>query len=290
MTRNRMIYGVLTLLLLVGVPLTGFAESQTSVNGKPILVSVVSTTVSPEPVVLADICPIAGKFDGSVSVYAKNLKTGQVMVFNPDQIFASASTIKVPVSVVMYRQFYDLADQETRRKYDNGISLMLSISDNDYFADFLDEIEETIGPEIIQQHFVQLGMKNTTLRDPQARKDFGYSNVTTAVDMGLFFEQFYLGNLINNEKTNFMKDALTNTIFNDELPRYMQGRRVLHKVGELDDILADVGVVEGEAGPVIISIFTKTTLDTDYASDYIAALSACIYRRLTGETTDWKGL
>jgi|GEM_PF-1780294 len=232
--------------------------------------------------------PNALNFQGAVGIYAKNLKTGQVLVLNPDDIFAAASTIKVPVSVVVYRHFYEQADLETQRMYDTGVELMLTISDNDYFADFLDEIEETIGSEIIREHFALMGLKNTTIRDPQAREAFGYSNVTTAMDMGLFFEQLYLGKLINSEKTNFMKDALAETIFDEEMPRYMQNRRVLHKIGELDDVLADVGVVEGEHGPILISIFTETPLDIDYASDYIAMMSACIYQRLSGEKTAWK--
>lgn len=233
--------------------------------------------------------PNARRFQGAVGIYAKNLKTGKVLVLNPNDIFAAASTIKVPVSVVVYRHFYEQADLETRQMYDTGVELMLTVSDNDYFADFLDEIEEAIGPEIIQEHFALLGLKNTTIRDSQAREAFGYSNVTTAMDMGLFFEQFYLGKLVNGEKTNFMKDALAETVFDEELPRYMQDRRVLHKIGELDDVLADVGIVEGEHGAILISIFTETPLDIDYASDYIAMISACIYESLSGEKTGWEG-
>lgn len=261
------------------------ATEETGARATAKIIPVTSLTT-----ITSDEFPKALHFQGAVGIYAKNLKTGQVLVLNPNDIFAAASTIKVPVSVVVYHHFYDEADLETRQMYDTGVELMLTISDNDYFADFLDEIEETIGPEIIQEHFALLGLKNTTIRDPQAREAFGYSNVTTAMDMGLFFEQFYLGKLINSEKTTFMKDALAETIFDEELPRYMQERRVLHKIGELDDVLADVGIVEGENGPILISIFTETPLDIDYASDYIAMMSACIYQRLSGEKTEWEAV
>jgi len=224
-------------------------------------------------------------FQGTFGIYAKNLKTGQALAYNPDEIFAAASTIKVPVAVVIYRHFYDQADPDTRRVYDTGIELMMTVSDNDYYADFLDEIEEGISPEVIRQHFARMGMKHTTIRDYQARNAFGYSNVTTAQDMAVFFEHFYRGSLISKEKTEFMKNALAHTIFDEELPRYMQNRRVLHKIGELDDVLADVGIIEGANGPVLISIFTETPLHIDYASDFIAALGACAYSRLSGERT-----
>jgi beta-lactamase class A len=295
MKKIPMIYVILALLLLAGLPLTGFAGTKTPA----VLISAATSAASPpapsisgspsQPIVLQNNCQLAEKFQGSVGVYAKNLKTGQVVTLNPDEIFAAASTIKVPVSIVVYRHFYDQADAITRRVYDTGVELMMTISENDYFADFLDEIETAIGPENIRQHFATLGMKHTTIRDSQARNAFGYSNVTTARDIGLIFEQLYRGNLLNAEKTNFMLDGLSHSIFPDEMARYMQDRRVFHKIGELDDVLADVGIVEGKNGPVLISVFTETPLDGEYASDYIAAVSACVYTRLTGETTAWKG-
>lgn len=275
---------ILTLVILAGTTFFFLADKVTEAATSESIAKTKQTASL--TTITSEEFPNALRFQGAVGIYAKNLRTGQVLVLNPNDIFAAASTIKVPVSVVVYRHFYEQANPETQNMYDTGIELMMTISDNDYFADFLDEIEETIGPEIIQEHFALLGLKNTTIRDPQAREAFGYSNITTAMDMGLFFEQFYLGNLIDSQKTKFMKDALAETIFEDELPRYMQERRVLHKIGELDDVLADVGIVEGENGPILISIFTETPLDIEYASDYIAMMSACIYERLSGEKTE----
>ena len=242
---------------------------------------------TPSPASLPADCLPVGKFLGDVGYYAKNLKTGQVIEYHPDNIFAAASTIKVPVSIVVYRHFYKQAGPELRAVYDTGVELMMTVSENDYFADFLDEIEESIGPAVIREHFSRLGMRHTTIRDNQAREAFGYSNVTTARDMALIFEQLYRGNLIGPDKTRFMLDAMANSIFPDEMARYLQPRKVIHKIGELDDVLADVGVVEGPNGPILISIFTETPQDGDYASDFIAALSACLYSRLSGEPVNF---
>ncbi len=290
MKRNMILYGILALILLVGGTLTVFAAITPA---QPAAAPPGLATKTPSPVtsplsLSASECPLVGKFQGAVGIYAKNLKTGQVLALNPDDIFAAASTIKVPVSIVMYRHFYKQADPAMRDVYDTGVELMMTVSDNDYFADFLDEIEESIGPAVIREHFSRLGMKNTTIRDSQARNAFGYSNVTTAQDMAIIFEQLYLGKLISPEKTVFMLDSMAHSIFPDEMARYMQERKVIHKIGELDDVLADVGIIEGPSGPILISIFTETPLDGDYASDYIAAMSACLYSRLSGgEQTAW---
>jgi beta-lactamase class A len=288
----KMICAISTTALLIGLPLTGLTGKRAALDINPAEETMVTETAvaipaAKEPQKAA--CSLATKFIGSAGIYAKNIKTGQVVSCNENQVFAAASTIKVPVSVVVYNHFYKDADAPQRHVYDAGVELMMTISDNDYFADFLDEIEEKMGSEVIRQNFAKIGLTQTTIRDAQSRQTYGYSNTTTAKDMALFFEQLYAGNLLPPDKTQFMTDALSHTIFPDELARYMQDRHVLHKIGELDNVLADVGIVEGPNGPILISIFTETELDSDYASDQIAALSACIYSRLTGETTAWQG-
>lgn len=232
-------------------------------------------------------CPFAAGFKGDVGIFAKSLTTGQTYELNATRVFPAASTIKVPVSVVVYRHFYDTAGLFDQIAYDFGVHLMLTVSDNEYFALFLDEIEESIGPEKVRDLFAALGMQHTTLRDPQARETYGYSNVTTARDMAVLFEQLYRGNLVGAEKTQYMLDAMAHSIFSDEMERYLTGRRVIHKIGDLDDVLADVGIVEGPLGAVLLSIFTTTSLEQDYASDYIAAVSACLYSGLSGDPAEW---
>ncbi|CQR74898.1 hypothetical protein SpAn4DRAFT_4255 [Sporomusa ovata] len=75
-----------------------------------------------------------------------------------------------------------------------------------------------------------------------------------------------------------LKDDLASTIFHDEIPRYMQVP-VFHKVGELDDVLCDVGVVQDGHDPILISFYTRTG-DHSYSSDFIANVSAKLYNAL----------
>lgn len=86
-----------------------------------------------------------------------------------------------------------------------------------------------------------------------------------------------------------MLDTMSRSIFPDEMARFMQARRVIRKIGELDEVLAGVGIIEDPGGPVLLSIFTETPGDVDYASNYIAAASACLYTALSGDPTSWSG-
>jgi beta-lactamase class A len=59
----------------------------------------------------------------------------------------------------------------------------------------------------------------------------------------------------------------------------------MHKVGELDDILCDVGVVDDGKNQIVISIYTQTDQGAEYASDFIATLAARLYNDLRSERT-----
>ena len=99
--------GLVVLLLAAAVFLTAYftpARPRSSLRrpAKP-----PTAAVLPAPPAAPPLCPFLGQFKGNAGIYAKNLETGQVFTLNADEIFAAASTIKVPVSIVMYQQFYD---------------------------------------------------------------------------------------------------------------------------------------------------------------------------------------
>ena len=85
------LYGFLALTLAALIP----AAASIAWTRRPATPArLVNPATAEVPRVLSpSICPVVSKFDGSVGIYAKNLKTGQVITLNPDKIFAAASTI-----------------------------------------------------------------------------------------------------------------------------------------------------------------------------------------------------
>ena len=144
MKQTMILYLILSFIVLTGGMLTVFAATTLAQTAptQPNLVKNAQVPVTNPLSLSGSECPMVGKFHGAVGIYAKNLKTGQVLSLNPDDIFAAASTIKVPVSIIVYRHFYKQADPAMQKVYDTGVELMMTVSDNDYFAEFLDEIEE----------------------------------------------------------------------------------------------------------------------------------------------------
>ncbi len=217
------------------------------------------------------------QFNGRVGVYAKNLKTGKTYKFNQDEVFPAASTSKLVVALATYKYLYPKATPAKQAEYEEAIEPMIRVSDNETFKELLDEADE-----VKQDAFLRvekdLRLSKTRIHDEKAFERYSYHSVTTPYEMGKVFETIYNEKYISKKQARQLKDHLANTIFQDEIPRYMQ-TPVLHKVGELDEVLCDVGVIQDGRDPILISFYTSTD-DHEYSSDFIASVSAKLYNAL----------
>ena len=221
------------------------------------------------------------RFEGTFGFFAKNLRTGQTISWNENVIFPTASTSKLAVALATYKYMYPNADAVAQERYDEDIDLMMRLSDNDAFYELLDEMDTRPCQPLVRV-VDDLGLSQTKIHSLEAREQYHYSSVTTPYEMAALFERIYWGTFLDREKSEALKTALANTIFHDEIPRLLPGT-VMHKVGELDDILCDVGVVDDGENQILISIYTKTDQGADYASDFIASLAARLYNDLRAE-------
>jgi beta-lactamase class A len=217
-------------------------------------------------------------FDGTVGIYAKNLKTGKDLEYNDDKVFPTASTSKLVVAMATYKYLYPKARLEQKARYDEDVKYMMTVSDNPSFYELLDEIEEK-KPDALQKVVKDLRLRSTQIHSKNAFNTYQYHSVTTPREMGKIYETIHKEKYLGKEKSSFMKYNLTNSIFNEEIPRYMLVP-VPHKVGQLDDIMADVGVVDDGRDQILISVFTKSKRNEAYVSDFIADISAKLYNEL----------
>lgn len=216
-------------------------------------------------------------FNGRVGVYAKNLKTGKSYGFKDNDVFPAASTSKLVVSLATYKYLYPKATEVKKAEYDDGVNAMLTISDNEYFTAFLGEFDTRNKSELART-VKDLGLKRTQIHSEDAFKRYQYHSVTTAYEMGRVLETIYRDKYIPKDKTLQMKDELRNSIFHDEIPRYME-TPVVHKIGQINDVLCDVGIIEDGHAPILVSVYTLTD-DESYASDFIASIAAKLYNAL----------
>lgn len=217
-------------------------------------------------------------FNGQVGIYAKNLKTGKEVKFNDNIIFPTASTSKLVVALATYQYLYPNASQQQKNQYENDIKYMMVVSDNASFDDLLNEISKSKS-NALTKVVKDLQLKKTQIHSQDAFEKYAYHSVTTPSEMGKVFESIFLGRYLDKQRTNDLKYYLANTIFTDEIPRYML-TPVYHKVGQLDDVICDVGVIDDGKDQILISAFTRTNQSDTYASDFIANISAKLYNQL----------
>lgn len=218
------------------------------------------------------------KFDGKVGIYAKNLRTSKVIDFNEDVVFPAASTSKLVVALATYKYLYPKVQTDKQYLYDQDIRYMMVVSDNPSFYELLDELA-VYKPDALKRVGKDLRLKKTEIHSQNAYQKYNYQSVTTPYEMGKVFETIYAEKYIGKDKSRLMKDELANTIFRDEIPRHML-TPVLHKVGQLDDVLCDVGIVDDGKDQILISAYTTTDQPVEYASDFIANISAKLYNAL----------
>ena len=224
-------------------------------------------------------------FDGTAGVYAKNLITGAVFSYNQDTVFPTASTHKLVVSLATYKYLYTAATPAKRKQYDEYIKKMITISDNPAFYAMLDEIEKN-HPDALTKVLSDLKLTHTRIHSKEAFAKYGYHSVTTPYEMAIIFQAIHNEQYLGHEKSAYLKENLAKTIFNEEIPRFMESK-VMHKTGELPGILTDVGIVDDGKNQILISTYTKPKKGSQQASTFIAQTSAKIYNLLrdkNGET------
>ena len=216
-------------------------------------------------------------FSGRVGVFAKNLNTGRTFEFNQDDVFPTASTSKLVVALATYKYLYPKADVDKANEYDQDIKLMMTISDNNAFEALLGEMDGN-KKDVLNKVIKDLHLRQTQIHSDAAFNKYQYHSVTTPYEMSRVFENIYQDKYLVKDKSEKLKDELANSIFHDEIPRYMM-TPVLHKVGELDAVLCDVGIVQDGHDPILISFYTATA-DHEYSSNFIASESAKLYNAL----------
>lgn len=221
----------------------------------------------------------AKQFDGKAGIYAKNLQTGQTVSFNADEVFPTASTHKLVVSLAVYKYLYADASTAKRKQYDQQIKDMLVVSDNPAFYTLLKEIDAE-NPTALTQVLTDLGLVKTRIHSEEAYKAYNYHSVTTPREMAVVFERIYREDYVAKEFSAILKEELSHTIYREEIPRFMHHSKVLNKVGALPGVLCDVGLVDDGRDQILISAYTTSDRSEDYASDFLAKIAEQAYKAL----------
>ncbi len=269
---------------------------------------------------------IAAKHKGKVSVYAKNLATGDSVTIDPNKPVATASVIKLPLMLQAFEQVkagkiklsdtveltkenqvpgsgvLGILDPGLKLTLKDAITLMMVLSDNTATNMVID----AVGLKPTNEMLARMNLKNTYFYkkvykpaegpQPPDQKQFGLGK-TTAEEMGKVMESIYRCDLGDRELCGEMIRIMRNQQYRNMIPRYIEAEdtsedlsAIADKIGALDDVRNDVALIYSKKGPIVISIFTYDNADKSWTPENGAEMMMGRMAKLIVDTWSPEGL
>lgn len=232
------------------------------------------------------------RFSGVYGFYLIDLESGFGFGVNEKEVFDGASLVKLPVMAALclmeengglsFNEKYVLKNSDKvsgagilsnkpvgfEISFGEILELMGKRSDNTAFV-----IAKTkVGKDAIEKVLTKAQMKNT---DVETRD-------MTPYDAGMFFLNLWKGNLVDGKNKEKILDSLTNTDFENYLPKGLpEGVRIAHKFGTLTHIINDAGIVYAEK-PYILIVMSKGIVERE-ATTFIPSFSKVVYEVLSDQ-------
>ena len=257
-------------------------------------------------------------FKGRVSLFAKNLDTGQTYALNSDERVRTASTIKIAVMVEAFARvaegrakwtdevvltkekkyggsgiLYELSDG-LRLTLRDAVNLMMLISDNTatnlvlevLTTDAVNARMESLGLNQIKiMRKVGSGGESKAGKDPD-NKRFGLG-MATPREMVLLLEKLERGEVVSSAVSREMIDLMKR-----EQGRYAIGRSlwdvpIASKYGALDHLRSSIGIIYSKKGKIAMAISCDDLAEVMWSVDnpaylLMSELSEILVTGLTG--------
>ena len=238
---------------------------------------------------------------GKLTVYYKNLVTGEILDYNGNVPMMAASVIKIPVLLETFRQIHaGILKKDQLYVLEEGdklpscgclnrmhagmnltvqdlYNLMIILSDNTA-TNIL--IKLVGGMEEINGSLAKMGYEtcrvNRLLFDSEA-SDKGIENYVSGAEIADMLEKMYRGRLIDRASSQEMLEIMKSQRLKNKIPFYFQGRvPIAHKTGEDDGITHDVGIIYGSQ-PFVLCCMSNET-DCPRFNRFIQKLAWSLYR------------
>jgi beta-lactamase class A len=259
----------------------------------------------------ATLDSLARGFHGTVGIYVRHLPTGASAAFRADELFPTASMIKVPILLALYDQVEQgRLDLDARVPYPDTLHyryvestdvvgymvpgdtlplselafLMLSVSDNlaSLWIQGLVGGGTTVNEWMAAHGFGQTRVNSRTPGREDARAVYGWGQ-TTPREMAEALVMIREGRAVSPRASEAMYRLLTRSYWDDfglsQIPPTVQAAS---KQGFVDRSRSEVLLVNAPGGDYVLAVITRDQEDTSYAADneghrLIRAVSRAVY-------------
>lgn len=250
-------------------------------------------------------------YPGVAGFYAIDLESGAGYGVRPDEVFFSASTIKIPVMVAVYRRIdegklsYGDAFQTTEEDWAAGAgwlrwdtpgaqttvedSLWLMITQSDNVATN-SLIRMVGGRDYVNEVARSLGAENTVLYEKLSSERAAVpslDNRTTPRDIATMLQTIQKG----DAASDFACEEMIGLLEQNNLEFWMEagvpeGTLVANKAGWLDATYNDAGIVEYKDRPYVLATFTKYGEKMERGQQTLSGVSEAVWLAQTGKTVE----
>ena len=240
--------------------------------------------------------------DGVLGVYVLDLATGNTVTLNADEVFPTASTIKIAILAELFRQAqqgklslnetYTLQSSDlvggsgiasaltpgvTKLTLRDVAALMISLSDNS----MTNVLINRLGMDNVNVLLDTLGLTHTRLRrkmmDIKAAAE-GRENVATPREICQLLEALYRGKVFNKQFTEDFFNLLS-VHKESYIPRLLpEDLRIANKPGELEGVRNDCGLVFTGKRPYVLCVMSSYVHHERDADDAIAKISLAAWQ------------
>ncbi len=223
-----------------------------------------------------------GENISKVGLVYYDINSEKSIEINQDKQFVAASTIKVPINMLMY----DMIDEG---KIDINEKLTFAECDYEEGAGVLQgqDLSKSIPIKTLSDYSIKYSDNiaiNMILRKVGNENKYNFiekvvghptvhsDNNTTAKDSFEILEKLYL-NLDKNKYYSTMIETMKNTDCHDRIDKYIPRKIVAHKIGDYGECVNDIAIVSKD-NPYILIVFTKNLTE---ANEAIAQISKIVY-------------
>lgn len=222
----------------------------------------------------------------NISIGYYNLQTDSKIIINGDKMFVGASTIKVPISMLVADNIKDnklkLDDKIEYRKKDLESGTGIIQYDNKLvytiaqLQKYMLENSDNIATNMLIRNFGGREKVYSDISKKYLNKGKITSNQINA-NYAITYLKYLYDNPANNEHYNTIIKHLKNTEFDNRLYTDFTKNIVAHKIGSNEEYIHDIGLFY-DAHPYILVVLTKDVVD---AEDFISDVSNLVYKYQT---------
>ena len=268
-----------------------------------LLVLLICVSASAQKSLDTEVKSLTDSFKGKVSLFAKNLDTGETYAFNPDDRVRTASTIKIAVMIEAFARvnegkikwteevvltkekkvsgsgiLTELSDG-LRLTLRDAVNLMMILSDNTA----TNLVLEVLTTDAVNARMESLGFKNIKImrrigsggesaagKDPENKK-YGLG-MATPREMVLVMEKLERGEIISPAASKEMIDLMKREQGRNAIGRSLWSVPMASKYGALDRLRSAVGILYTKKGKIAMAISCDEMPETMWSVDNPAYL------------------